>query len=148
MAEQMRSLISGPDMTYMTYNVHKRPYKIYSTLFGIFLLIFITQCKKVYNPPALQNNPRLLVVDGFLTNAPDSTYITLTCSRKIADSTASSVESNAILMVEAENAASVPLEEIRPGVYGGLFSMDSNQKYRLVIQTSGGVHYRSYFIPF
>ena len=125
-----------------------RPYKIYITLFCSFLLICLTHCKREYNPPAVQNNPRLLVVDGFLTNAPDSTYITLTRSRNISDSMNSPVESNATLMVEAENAADMPLEEIRPGVYGGLLSMDNTQKYQLVIQTSGGTHYRSDFIPF
>ena len=46
-------------------------------------------------------------------------------------------------MVEAENATTMPLEEIRPGIYGGLLSMDSAQKYRLLIRTSGGVDYRS-----
>ena len=125
-----------------------RPLNIYIALMGSFSLICITDCKKAYNPPALQNNPRLLVVDGFLTNAPDSTYITLTLSRNISDSTLSPVESNATLMVESGNAVTISLNEIRPGVYGGLLSMDSSQKYRLVIRTSGGVHYHSDFIPF
>jgi hypothetical protein len=70
---------------------------IYIILFG-FSLICTADCKKIYNPPALQNNPRLLVVDGPLTNAPDSTYITLTCSRKIADSIPSPLESGAMLI--------------------------------------------------
>jgi hypothetical protein len=125
-----------------------RPYKIYIILSGIFLQICIINCKKVYNPPALQKNLRLLVVDGLLTSAPDSTFITLTRSRNVSDTTPSPVESNAALTVESENAATMPLVEIRPGVYGGLLSMDSTQKYRLVIHTSEGVNYRSDFIPF
>jgi hypothetical protein len=63
-------------------------------------------------PLALQNKPRLLVVDGFLTNASDSTNITLTRSRNISDSTSSLVESNATLMTEAVNSVAVPLKEI------------------------------------
>ena len=63
-----------------------RPYKIYITLFCSFLLIRLANCKREYKPPAVQNNSRLLVVDGFLTNAPDSTYITFTRSRNISDS--------------------------------------------------------------
>jgi hypothetical protein len=80
-----------------------RLYNIYIILFGTFSLICPTDCNKVYNPPALQNNPRLLVFDGFLTSAPDSTYITLTRSRNILDSNPSPVESHATLIVEAEN---------------------------------------------
>src|SRR5579872_4159036 len=85
-----------------------RPYKIYIILSGIFLQICLTDCKKIYNPPALQNNLRLLVVDGLLTSAPDSTFITLTRSRNVSDSTPSPVESNATLTVESENAATMP----------------------------------------
>jgi hypothetical protein len=123
-------------------------YKIYIILFGSFSLICLTHCKREYNPPALQINPRLLVVDGILTSAPDSTYITLTRSRNISDTTISPIESNATLTVETENANKTPLEEIRRGVYGGLLVLDSLQKYRLDIRTSGGVSYRSDFIPF
>ena len=40
--------------------------------------------------------------------------------------------------METENTTCILLEEIRPGVYGGLLSMDSTQKYRLDIHTNGG----------
>jgi hypothetical protein len=43
--------------------------------------------KEIYSPTAIKNNPGFLVVDGFLTAAPDSTYITLTRTRNSADST-------------------------------------------------------------
>jgi hypothetical protein len=85
-----------------------RPYNIYIFLLGSLSLIYLSNCKREYNPPALQYNLRLLVVDGLLTNAPDSTFITLTRSRNVADSTPSDVESGANLTVEAENTVSIP----------------------------------------
>jgi hypothetical protein len=66
----------------------------------------------------------------------------------VTDTIPSPVESNATLMVESENGGGMPLGEVRPGVYGGLLSMDSTQKYRLDIRTSEGVNYLSDFIPF
>jgi hypothetical protein len=99
-----------------------RPLNIYIALIGTFSLICIANCKKVFNPPAQQNNPRLLVIDGILTNAPDSTYITLTNSRNTTDAGSLAVESDATLMVETEITPGIPLEKIRPGVYGGLFA--------------------------
>ena len=60
--------------------------KIYITLLSSFYLICFTDCKREYIPPVLQKRPRLTVADGTLKNAPDSTYITLTCSRNISDS--------------------------------------------------------------
>ncbi|MEJ0083194.1 MAG: hypothetical protein WDM78_20105 [Puia sp.] len=66
-----------------------------------------------------------------LISGPDVTpYITLTRSRNISDASPSSVESNAILSVEAENATTIPMTEIRPGVSGGLLSMDSGTSVR------------------
>ncbi|HEY2649360.1 MAG TPA: DUF4249 domain-containing protein [Puia sp.] len=122
--------------------------EMYMILLGSFSLVCHTGCKKEYRPPALENNSQLLVVDGFLTNAPDSTYITLTRSRKIADTTPSAIETNATLTVEAENTNKMQLGEVRPGLYSGLLFMDSAEKYRLVIKTAGGIIYRSDFIPF
>src|SRR5437764_15471519 len=102
---------------------------IYITLFSSFSLVCFINCKKEYKPPGLQNNPRLLVVDGILTNTPDSTYITLTHSRNVSDSMPSPFETNATVIVEAENTTVMSLEEVRPGVYGGLLSLDSEKQY-------------------
>ena len=125
-----------------------QPAGFHIIFFASISLIFHAGCKKEYHPPALQNNPKLLVVDGFLTGAPDSTYITLTRTRNIADTGSSSAESNATVEVQSESATSMSLQEIRPGLYGGLLLMDSSQKYRLSIQTTDGSDYRSDFIPY
>jgi hypothetical protein len=61
-------------------------------------------CHAIRNhPPSLWNNSRLLVIDGFLTSAPDSTYITLTRSRNIGATASSAIESNATLTDLATN---------------------------------------------
>ena len=113
----------------------------------IYLLCNI-YCKEIYTPPAIKNNPGFLVVDGLLTSAPDSTYITLTRTRNLSDTIPSPPESNAIVIAEGETSGTLPLIEIRAGVYGNLLSLDSSQKYRLTIRTSSGVNYSSDFIPF
>ena len=109
--------------------------KLYIALFGSVFLFCHTDCKKEYKPPSIENNPRLLVVDDFLTAAPDSTYITLTGSRNLTYTGSSSAESHATVVEESETTG-ISLEEIRPGVYSGLLQMDSTQKYRLTIRTN------------
>ncbi len=44
---------------------------------GLFIWLIGFGCREYYEPPVLKNNPRLLVVDGFLNSSPDSTYIKL-----------------------------------------------------------------------
>jgi Domain of unknown function (DUF4249) len=122
--------------------------KSYIARLTCICLLCNIHCKEIYTPPAIKNNPGLLVVDGLLTSAPDSTYITLTRTRNLSDTVPSPPESNATVIVEGETSGTIPLIEIRVGVYGNLLSLDSSQKYRLTIRTSNGVNYSSDFIPF
>jgi len=122
--------------------------RLYIILFSVGWLITSIACKQVYEPPAIKNNPRFLVVDGFLTSASDSTYITLTRTRNLSDSEAGPPETSASVVVESQSGGLIPLVETASGVYGNLLSMDSSQVYRLVIRTADGKHYASDFVPF
>src|SRR5882757_936345 len=113
-------------------------HKPYIRFFTSIYLLCNIHCKEAYAPPAVKNNPGFLVVDGFLTSAPDSTYITLTRTRNIADTNTAPPETNAAVTVEGEFSGTMPLPEIRAGVYGNLIPLDIFQKYRLTIRTSAG----------
>jgi len=111
-------------------------------------LLIYCSCKESYMPPAVKNNPGFLVVDGLLTSAPDSTYITLTRTRNISDSSPAPAETHALVTIESESAGTEVLLEIRPGIYGSLLLPDSSKKYRLNIITASGEKYQSDFVPF
>jgi hypothetical protein len=115
---------------------------------GIILLLVCAGCKEYYEPPALKNNPDFLVVDGFLNTAPDSTYIKLTHTRNLADTAPGMPELNASLVVEGDQNTLIPLTEIGNGLYGNRTPLNTGEKYRLSIHTSGGREYRSDFVPF
>ena len=123
-------------------------HKPYIRFFISIYLLCNIHCKEAYTPPAVKNNPGFLVVDGFLTSVPDSTYITLTRTRNMADTSTAPPETNAVVTVEGEFSGTMPLPEIRAGIYGNLLPLDIFQKYRLTIRTSGGAAYSSDFIPF
>ena len=115
--------------------------RIHITLLSSISLICFTDCKRGCKPPALQNNQRLLIVDGTLTNAPDSTYITLTSSRNISGSAFSPAETNATCLVETENTTCILLEEIRSGVYGVCFLWTARENTGWIyIQTEETTH--------
>jgi Domain of unknown function (DUF4249) len=120
----------------------------YISLAACSCLQLLPSCKQTYSPPAIKNNPRFLVVDGLITGSPDSTVITLTRSRNIADSTPAPPELNATVQVEQESGGTFPLIELGNGRYGNLLFPDSAGLYRLVIRTTDGSQYASDYIPF
>lgn len=121
MAEQMQNLISGHDMTYNTHMPCDQIRIISPCLHHCFNLS-IAKGNIIHRPcatiPLLSGRS---LIDSLLTNAPDSTSITLTHSRNRSDTTPSSVESNAVLQGD-RSTATMAMNEIREGVYDGLLS--------------------------
>src|SRR5882757_1477096 len=88
----------------------------------IILIILVANlaglnCKEVYTPPAIKNNPNLLVVDGIVVSGNDSTIITLSRTRSIADSIPSVKEVNAKVSVVGQTGVEYPFIEQGNGRY-------------------------------
>ena len=116
--------------------------------FGLFLILICLGCRENYEPPALKNAPDFLVVDGFITGSPDSTYITLTHTRSLRDTAPGVPELNASMVVEGDQNTSVQLPGIGNGRYGNLLNLNPSENYRLTISTENGRKYQSDFVPF
>ena len=109
-------------------------------------LIFLSACKEKYFPPAGQSNLNYLVVDGTLINGPDSTYIRLSRTKKLDDTSPNGGEQNAQITVE--DAESNTLYNFTPVNNAGLYTipgmnLDLNKKYRVRINTTDGNQYVS-----
>ena len=115
---------------------------------SLFVWLIYCGCREYYEPPVLKNNPRLLVVDGFLNSTPDSTYIKLSYTRNLRDTAPSVPALNATLMVEGDQNTMIPLYEKGQGIYGNLLPLRTSEKYRLSITTSDGTKYQSDYVPF
>jgi hypothetical protein len=115
---------------------------------GLFIWLIGLGCREYYEPPVLKNNPRLLVVDGFLNSSPDSTYIKLTYTRNLRDTAPAVPALNATLLVEGDQNTLIPLYENGKGLYGNLLPLKTSEKYRLSITTSDGTKYQSDYVPF
>jgi hypothetical protein len=114
----------------------------------LLTMLILPGCKEYYEPPALKNTPHYLVVDGILTNSPDSTYITLTYTRSLQDTAPSSPELNATIVVEGDKNTMITLPEIGMGRYGNLLNLNVSEHYRLNIITSDGRKYSSEYVPY
>jgi hypothetical protein len=114
----------------------------------LFICLISFGCREYYEPPVLKNNPRLLVVDGFLNSSPDSTYIKLSYTRNLRDTAPAVPVLNATLMVEGDQSTLIPFYENGKGLYGNLLPLKTSEKYRILITTSDGTKYQSDYVPF
>jgi hypothetical protein len=121
-----------------------RPLLIYSWLINAFLL---TCCIRPFTPPGIPNAYNYLVIDGFINGGNDSTYIKLSRTSSLSDSTQIKPETNARVLIEGTNYTSVMLTETSAGnYYCGPFNPSSDARYRLHITTSGGSQYVSDYV--
>ena len=111
-----------------------------------FLTITLSDCKKVYNPPSVQNNPFFLVVDGTIISGNDSTNITLSRTKSLTDSAPAIKESGAKVFVSGESGVTYPFIELGNGQYAtNQLLLNSTEQYQLRIITNDGNEFRSEF---
>ncbi len=114
----------------------------------LFFIPVYLGCRQYYDPPDSKKNVHYLVVDGILNSSPDSTYIKLSYTRNLNDTSAGVPVINATMLVEGDQNTLVLLPEIRNGVYGGGLTLNRSEKYRLSINTTDGRQYLSDFVPY
>jgi hypothetical protein len=111
------------------------------------LLFFSGACKQAYVPPVKPSNTTSLVVEGFINNGSDSTYISLTHTFNLNDTSHVTPELHAQLTVEGKDNSSYPLTEWGGGQYGAASLVLNNAlPYRLHIHTAAGKEYVSDYL--
>jgi len=121
--------------------ITRRTYYLFS------LLLLTAACKQAYTPPVISANQAYLVVEGFINNGPDSTYITVTHTFKLKDTASVTPELHARLTVEGKDKSSYPLTEWGKGQYGvPSLILNNTVQYRLHIKTAAGKEYLSDYV--
>ncbi|WP_374950751.1 DUF4249 domain-containing protein [Mucilaginibacter sp.] len=116
----------------------------YRIIFLCCIAIIITtySCRKPYVPPVIVAPNSFLVVEGFINNN-DTTFIKLSHTIKLTDTTKLAAEQSASVIVEGSNFTKA-LSEIKPGTYAiPALNLDASKKYHLRIRTSAGIEYVS-----
>jgi hypothetical protein len=108
------------------------------------LAIIMSDCKEVYNPPSVKNNPFFLVVDGIVVSGNDSTNITLSRTKSLTDSVPTVKELGAQVFVLGESGVSYPFTELGNGHYvTSQLLLNSTEQYQIKIITNDGNEFRS-----
>ncbi|MEO3403261.1 DUF4249 domain-containing protein [Mucilaginibacter sp. CAU 1740] len=110
------------------------------------LLIIITACKKPYNPKVVSSPDKFIVVEGIVNSGADSTFIKLSRTVPVNNTTVYNPETGALVTVEGEDNTTYPLANNGNGIYvsAGL-NLNAAKKYRLRITTADNIVYLSNF---
>ena len=113
-----------------------------------FLLWGFVSCKEAYLPPVVAAANNFLVVDGMIRANGDSTYIKLTRTRNLSDTTKEIPETGAQVSIVGTSSGTFVLSELGKGQYAAApLNLDPRQTYRLKIQTKSGGLYLSDAVP-
>ena len=116
----------------------------YILLLFILMILGSLNCKEVYQPPATQNNPNLLVIDGIIISGIDSSVITLSRTRGLSSLEPSEKVLGAQVSVVGETGVEYGLSDEFNGRYISYgLSLDTSQLYQLKILTPDGNEFRS-----
>lgn len=114
----------------------------------LLLLLAFASCRENYLPPTIKENYSYLVVDGIINAGGDSSFITLSRTRKLSDTATSSPEQFASVSVESKTGVNYAFKHLGNGIYAAPpLPLQSTQTYRLRISTSFGSLYESDFVP-
>lgn len=124
---------------------------LYRKLYHIWILglagLQMSSCKEPYQPPEIKGNPGWLVVDGFLNAGSDSSFIVLSRTRSLQDSS-KFPESKAHVMVLGPGGINFPLKESGVGTYvTDHLDLSTSTFYKLRIISADGRIYESDSFP-
>ena len=111
-------------------------------------LIIIAGCKEEYNVPVDATGYNYLVVEGNIVAGNDSTFVHLTRTIPVDDTSNLKPETNASVQVESEAGETYQLSEKGDGIYfAPPLNIYAGNNYRLHIVTSDGKEYASDYVP-
>jgi hypothetical protein len=109
--------------------------------------MLFASCKDVYNPTVKNADLNYLVVEGNIVLG-DSTFIRLSRTVAVSDTSIIQPERNATVSVEADDGTSFQLQNQFDGIYfSPPLNIDVAKTYRLHIFTADGKEYASEYVP-
>jgi len=119
------------------------------SVFIVAAIFCLTDCRKVYNPPAIEADNRILTIDGVInTGSDNSSTIRITRSVNITDTVPGIPELYANAQIISSAGAVYPLiDSAGNGSYtSALLNLDPALKYQISVTTNNGSKYQSDFV--
>src|SRR5215510_5574674 len=108
-----------------------------------YVAAFSLGCREEYQPPVINNNSNLLVVEGIIN--PDSTTIILSRTRNLNDTITFIPELNAVVYIEGQRGGLFQMQSKGNGNYTiGAINLNLNDHYRVRIAAGGNTYASDY----
>jgi hypothetical protein len=112
----------------------------------VFFAVLLGACLDPYNPPAIANAEKYLVVDGFINSGQGKTTFKLSYTRDLGDTVKSNYPIGKVY-VEGESAGSFELLSKGNGIFeADQLTLNPSEHYRLHIKLTDGKEYYSEFV--
>lgn len=114
-------------------------------LFLVLSALALFSCRTPYNPD-IDSEQKILVVDAFISNQPQTSYVKLTLALPHDSSGNYPVVQNANVFIKDKNSNTIVFEEVNPGFYEPVdhdFAGAIENSYVLTVSTEDGYTYES-----
>lgn len=110
------------------------------------LLLFA--CREAYLPPVITDFQNFLVIEGIVKAGGDTSYIKLTRTRSLDDTTTEIAESNATITLQAKSGVNYVFQNKGNGNYQlPPTTLSTGETYRMLITTTFGDSWESDYVP-
>lgn len=121
-----------------------------SKIFFLILLtgVLIGSCREAYLPPVVSDYSNFLVIEGIVKAGGDTSYIKLTRTRSLDDTTTEIAEANATITLQSKSGANYVFQNKGNGNYQlPPTTLSTGESYRMLITTLFGDSWESDYVP-
>ncbi len=114
----------------------------------LFTGVLIGSCREAYLPPVVSDYSNFLVIEGIVKAGGDTSYIKLTRTRSLDDTTTEIAEANATITLQSKSGANYVFQNKGNGNYQlPPTTLSTGESYRMLITTLFGDSWESDYVP-
>lgn len=114
---------------------------------NIWVIAILIACTEPYTPPEIENNPNILVVDGFLNGTKKECVVSLSRTQKLGSNEQPLAEIGAVVSLEEKGGSTVVLVDHQNGTYSiANIPVSVQKEYKIHVKTKDGMGYASDYV--
>lgn len=114
---------------------------------NIWVIAILASCIEPYAPPEIENNPNILVVDGFLDGTKRECIVSLARTQQLGSNEQPNVEIGAIVTLEEKGGNKIVLADNFNGKYTlSDIPVSVQKEYKINVKTTDGIEYTSDYV--
>lgn len=114
---------------------------------NIWVIAILIGCTEPYTPPEIENNPNILVVDGFLDGTKRECIVSLARTQRLGSNEQPNDETGAVVSLQENGGNSIALIDHNNGKYSlSNIAVSVQKEYKIHVKTKDGMEYTSDYV--